>query len=359
MNRLFKSIGAGALHYGGGITLLEMWGRAHGTPTLTIIGYHRVVEEPLETLTSSPHGMVVSAGMFEQQIAYLARRYRVLSLAEVVDRCERGIPFPPRSCLISFDDGWRDNYTVAFPILVRHGLPATIMLTTDYIGTTNRFWYTRLIPIVLSKEFRAVQNGDELDPYPDPIGAELVRLRTCKTDLRTPHLNPLIEIMKRYPNEVIEAVISGLAARFGCPDPHAGERMMLDWDEVREMVRSGITMGSHSRSHRILTQLSDREVVDELRGSKTEIEKRLGRPVESIAFPNGNCTDALIKMVWEVGYRVLFLSAKRANLAHRSHRVFPAVCIDNGSSAGLRGEFSASRFSCTVSGAAGRLGLGR
>jgi peptidoglycan/xylan/chitin deacetylase (PgdA/CDA1 family) len=351
---LLKSLASGALYYSGGISLLKATQRARLGSGFSVIGYHRVVAQPLETVATSPHGMVVTRDAFERQIAYLRRRWRIVALPEVLDLCERGRPVPARACVITFDDGWRDNYDVAFPVLQRYRVPATILLTTDYIGTTNSFWYSRLIPLVVSDEFRRLRPLDQpVDGCPEAVWTELVRLRNLETRLVPRHVDPLLEIMKAFPVPAIEHIVSRLAARLEFPAQGLDDRLMLNWDEVRELWRGGVTMGAHSRSHRILTQLSADDARDELRGSKAEIEKQLGCRVESMAFPNGNCSDELLDMVWAAGYRVVFLSLKPGSRRYFSSKVLPAFCMDDGSSAGLLRPFSPSRFEFKLSGATG------
>src|SRR5262245_33512503 len=125
---LVKTIGAGALYQCG---ILDGISR----PALTVLGYHRVLKEPMETVTHSPLGMVVSAATFERQLAYTARRYRMVSLQDIADACDGTRPLPARACFVTFDDGWVDNYTVAYPILRRMGIPSAVFVTTDYVGT--------------------------------------------------------------------------------------------------------------------------------------------------------------------------------------------------------------------------------
>ncbi|MFZ5862716.1 MAG: polysaccharide deacetylase family protein [Nitrospirota bacterium] len=359
MKELLKSLACGALYYSGGISLLKSVQRSRLGSGVSVIGYHRVVAQPLDMVTTAPHGMVVTRDTFERQIRYLSRRWRIMDLPEVIDLCERRRPMPARACIITFDDGWRDNYDVAFPVLQRYRAPATILLTSDYIGTTDSFWYSRLIPLVVSDAFRRFRPEDRpFDGCPDAVWAELVRLRRIGTPLVPRHADPLLEIMKRFPIAEIEAVVSRLAACLDAPAQGPEGRLMLNWDEVRELRRGGVAMGAHSRSHRILTQLTAEDARGELVGSKADIEKQLGCPVESMAFPNGNCSDALLGMVWEAGYRVVFLSVKPGNERYHSSKVLPAFCMDDGSSAGLLRTFSPSRFAFKLSGATGLLRRG-
>ena len=104
-----------------------------------VLVYHRVLRSPLEEPVFVQPGMYVSADTFQRQAAFLKERFHVVPLAELVERIETG-----RSvggcCAITFDDGWHDNFTQAFPVLKEFQLPATVFLATGFIGTDRLFW---------------------------------------------------------------------------------------------------------------------------------------------------------------------------------------------------------------------------
>ena len=116
----------GLVRTGGWNVLLRTWARRDATIVLT---YHRVLEKWEPTLDYSQPGMVVTVPTFERQLSFLERHFEIVPLRRLIeDRAMRGVARRPR-CVITFDDGWRDNYDMAFPILRRHDIPATIFLT--------------------------------------------------------------------------------------------------------------------------------------------------------------------------------------------------------------------------------------
>jgi peptidoglycan/xylan/chitin deacetylase (PgdA/CDA1 family) len=306
-----------------------------------VLGYHRVLERAVDDVTSCPPGMVVSRPMFERQIAWAARQYRMLDLDEILESCDRGRPLPARAGLVTFDDGWRDNYTVAYPILRRMGVPAAVFVTTDFIGTRRAFWFTPLMESLLQGKGRGLQPGDgRAAGWPAELAEELDRLASGPKPLRAGHLTPLVEALKRHPEARIEEMVSRLGTRLnGCGAANSPEAHFLTWDEVRELDRHGMRAGSHTCSHRILTQLSDGEARQELRHSRQRLEQELGREVASIAFPNGDYFPAHMAAAHEAGYRLFFVST-RVHPGGPAGRVFPRPCVEDRVGRGPFGGFS-------------------
>ncbi|HNX96665.1 MAG TPA: polysaccharide deacetylase family protein, partial [Candidatus Aminicenantes bacterium] len=116
--------------------------RPRGRP-LAILMYHRVVPPEWARRVLSHPDIVVSAASFRQQVAFLAARYRVIPLADFVTAAQAGTPPPARAVVLTFDDGWEDNYQTAFPVLRAAGLSATVFLTAGLIGSREMFWQER------------------------------------------------------------------------------------------------------------------------------------------------------------------------------------------------------------------------
>jgi hypothetical protein len=105
--------------------------------TAIILMYHSI-NDPSVNLIYTPN--IVSLENFEKQVMYLASKKRVISLEELVTNIQKGIKFPKGCVVITFDDGYKDNYTNAYPILKEYNLPATFFLATDYIGSNKMKW---------------------------------------------------------------------------------------------------------------------------------------------------------------------------------------------------------------------------
>ena len=285
---------------------LRLWAERDAVIILT---YHRVIDKWDETLDYSQPGMVVTASTFERHVAILKAHFEIVPLGGLfADGHTAGRATRPR-CVVTFDDGWRDNYDLAFPILRRHDIPATIYLTTDFIGTNRAFWHTELMYLLTNAKLASVL-GDEraFRAYPDPVRHHLKRL--ARLDGAGAHaLDPLIEAVKTLCNdEAAEELVHSLTKAAGIQRPLVLDRtFFLDWDQVRTMAAGRVEIGSHGCSHRILTRLPAERADDELIRSKAEIERRIGRQVKHFAFPNDDASGALLNAAATAGYRTACL----------------------------------------------------
>ena len=306
--RLAKALFGRALVRGGfWQRRLRSWAERNAALILT---YHRVTEKWDGTLDYSQPGMVVTNSTFERQVAILKEHFEVVTLSALLaDGTSAGRPARPR-CVITFDDGWRDNYDLAFPILRRHDLPATVFLATDFIGTDRAFWHTELIYLFTRTDLsRSLGAGITSRAYPDPVRQALRRL-AGDAPLGARDLDPLIETVKALcDEEVIEELVHTLSRVVGLRRPLFQDRkFFLDWDQVRAMASAGFEIGSHGCSHRILTRLSADTANEELVRSKAEIERRVGGKVEHFAFPNETASGDLITAAATAGYRTACLA---------------------------------------------------
>ena len=363
--------------------LLVKWARGHEAIVLT---YHRVIEKWDRTLDYSQPGMVVTAETFNHQLAFLKRYFEIVPLSSLISNFEFRISnFPdlantqflpasadpaspkaesqnphlssltnPKSeipnskfarplCVLTFDDGWRDNYEIAFPILRKHGVPATIFLTTDFIGPNRSFWHTELMYLLLHGELVQLRRSRrDFDAYPASLRPHLIRLARLTQAPSAHDVDPLIEAVKDTCDEkFINELMRDLAGVLRRRRPFLTDRrFFLDWDQVRKMAAAGIEIGSHGCSHRILTRLKAEEAEEELVRSKAEIKARIGQEVYHFAFPDGAGNRSLIESAGRAGYKSACLLASApgggpfGTLAVRRHGMHEAV------SAGANGSIS-------------------
>lgn len=283
---------SGVLHYA----------RRQHRDEVLILTYHGVLKKGTESYVNRNF---VSQAMFEAQLRWLRAHYHVLPLAEIIDGLAGKRSLPPFPAAITFDGGYRNNYTVAFPLLLKYNLPATVFLTTNFIGESRKkLWVERVDAIIHSATARrlSLQMNGNLTVFDvsskrakvhasDHIRAYLKSLNPAERERKILSL----EVQVEQPRDCIE---------------EAEERYaFLSWDEVRTMAEGGIEFGSHTASHAILSTLSSEDAKNELRRSKEAIETQLGRACELFSYPNGQARDFCQRdqaLLQELGFRAAF-----------------------------------------------------
>jgi len=265
---------------------------------IVILMYHRVLEDDDKNISLMQPGMYVKKSTFEMQMEFLSRNYKIISMSNFLDRYSaRAFDSSERYCVITFDDGWRDNYDVAFPILKKLSIPATIFLAEGYVGTEKCFWYeeiARLIAFV--RDHNLYDQKQEFVNEPEVMISDLVYSR----DFSIEKLNYVLEQCKRFSlNEINEAIKS---LSFPMKDAGTQDRLMLNWDEVDEMAKYGISFGSHTSEHHILTTITSDIAQEEIEKSNERLSTRNINYIPVFCYPNGRFNDEIKAMVISAGY---------------------------------------------------------
>lgn len=236
-----------------------------------ILLYHRIKDGEASLFGST------SISVFSRQMAMLSRHFRVFPLEELVQRAASK-DVPPRAIAITFDDGYRDNYQNAFPILKQLSLPATIFLATGPLDSNRPLWHDRVFDAL--ERTRAEWVSIDGERYP---------LRTLSD--RRAALNAFRRYLRGHTLRDWDLWIERLLSELGTLHEGHLHSEKLRWQEVEEMSKDGITFGAHTVTHPILTRMPLDQAAEEIRISKEAIEKRLGTPVRLFAYPNGGRDD--------------------------------------------------------------------
>lgn len=235
-------------------------------PRLSILIFHQVLPEPDPLRPGTP-----DAQAFARQLDWLASVYRVLPLAEAVDRLRDG-SLPRRAAAITFDDGYADNLDVAAPILRARGLPATFFLTTAWLDGGMMF-NDQLIETVRRWPGRGL-DGRAWGLPVFPLAGDGARVAAYEA---------LITAWKHLPFEQRAARVAELSgAVAGLP-----ERLMLDRSGVLALRATGMDLGGHTHAHPILATLDRTTAEQEIRHNKRVLEELLGERLRLFAYPNG------------------------------------------------------------------------
>jgi peptidoglycan/xylan/chitin deacetylase (PgdA/CDA1 family) len=308
-----------------------------------ILGYHRVVDDYDASARTEMASMLISRAMFEHHLERLGREFRFVSLDEIGEHAESGVPFREPVAAITFDDGYRDVYEHAFPVLKRKGIPGAVFVVTDLVG--QPFWqiHDRLYHLV-AKAYAAWD-----DPRRELFGllgdlhlpaAEVLSTRAAtRNPLRT------VDSLLSLSQADVDRLMTGLEAIVGngCHDIP----LSLTWPMLLEMRRNGITIGSHTRTH-ISLPAETRDVARaELEGSKHVLEMHLGEPISHFAYPGGQFTPADVDEIARAGYRFAYTACPHGDPRH------PALTMERlllweGSSIDGAGRFSSAILDCQV-----------
>lgn len=267
-----------------------------------VIMYHGVAPEVVDPLVE---GMHISARLFREQVRYLRRHYRIVPLGDLVERLARGERVPDDWVVLTFDDGYRNNLTCARAILREEGnLPMSVFVATEFIGAGRTSWTSRVLMATLHGSVSQLR-------VPDREGGWRVRparSRRHRANLFWEML-PLLKSLGAAPREI---VLEEFFSQFRAGEPAEIRARFpsfdfLSWDEVRELRRDGVDIGSHSRTHAFLrSELGRTGLEDEILGSRVRIERELGAAPLHFAYPNGSRTDFCElsgELLHEAGYR--------------------------------------------------------
>jgi len=289
---LFKSVITGGLYYSG---LLRCFLRKEFRDKGFILMYHRIVHSPGEDAVPLQPGMYVTDETFERHLAFLKKKYSIIPFHEMVHRINQGRT-TGECCSITFDDGWRDTYDTAFPLLKRHQVPASVFLASGYIGTDKWFWPEELA-WCLEKLLKQDAWNAETDGF---IKSLMPEMNSGNKKNHTDLIDIAIEKVKKYRPERREALLA--AIREALPSG-SRVRLMMSWSEAAEMQKSGlVSFGAHTVNHIYLDQVGQDTARLEISSSKKVIEDHLGVPVTLFAYPNGNYTPQTIGMLEQSGF---------------------------------------------------------
>lgn len=245
---------------------------------ITILAYHGVLDKALPF----DDWCFISQKAFEEQIRYLSENFNIVHLSEAVAMLDRGDVDQP-TAVITFDDGYQNNYDFAFPILKKYNAPATIYLVSDQMDGDDTIWFCRLNQALVNTANSSLSwNGMHLHlSTPSGKSAASARIQSSLKGMENSRLleevATLIERLGGNPNQPIEN--------------HSPYRL-LSQTEIDEMRDSGLVeFGAHTCSHAILSRLSAEEQAREINGCKTAIENMVGRSCDHFAYPNGSTQD--------------------------------------------------------------------
>ncbi len=274
---------------------------------LLVLNYHGVVAEEhvgddlAESADSFLHRNAISRARFCEQMEVTRKQFHHVSAGDVLDWIAGRGGLPDSPVLITFDDGFRNNATIAAPELQRLGIPAVFHLAAGYIGTDRILWPLELDQLIL---------GWPQETFPLPDCAEEIELPKSPAQLCDLCDNAR-KLCKKLADSARRDYLDMLRSRHTLTlhDVDAELNEFMTWDDARTLSRNGFAIGSHTMEHPILTKLDADELCRELSESKQTIERELGTECPILAYPNGGPEDfspAVVDAARDAGYQLAF-----------------------------------------------------
>lgn len=264
-----------------------------------ILAYHGVVHDKdqinLTKSVVSYDGKHISESSFKKQIEYLKKRYALMSLSDYIKSIKTDKRLPNNVCVLTFDDGYHNNYSVVFPILKEKNVPSTMFICVNPITEGQLAWPDSL-EIMINKTLKKEIN---IDYKSKNVHYDL-------SDIRK-KIEACIDIKKRLKgidDFERKRILDILSTNLGVILKQRGESKaysMLSWNEVSEMS-DFMDIGSHTLNHPSLSRLQDEQLKDELIKSKNDITKKIKKVATSISYPNGIYNNKVKEFSKKAGY---------------------------------------------------------
>jgi peptidoglycan/xylan/chitin deacetylase (PgdA/CDA1 family) len=266
--------------------------------SLLVLSYHRIGNPDQDLF--DPGVFSATADQFDDQISYLKRHVSLVTLPEALAFIDGSIEEKTRRCraLLTFDDGYLDNYEIAYPILRSHGAQGVFFLTTGMVGSCQVPWWDRIAYLVRTARRRRFTLC-----YPADLPVDI------DENGLTESLRNILKSYKQPDNSDPARFIQELAEKAEGENVPETLRRFLDWGEAREMAAGGMAIGSQTHSHQVLSQLGPDQQFHELSASRAMLKEHLGVDADALVYPVGaraSFTDRTQKLAREAGYRAAF-----------------------------------------------------
>lgn len=315
--------------------ILYIYNAFRNRNVLSVVMFHRVLsEQDPRWLTADPEWSVTTR-FFDQCLSFFKKNYNVISM-RVLDECfNEGKKLPPRSLLITFDDGWSDNYQYAYDILKSHQVPSVVFVVSDIVGKTHSFWQDELFSLWRA-ELITGDVANELWKKSELPGCSMNLDWSLEESIR----KFISELNKNDLSHIgkIQNDIKRLCA--GLP----GTALMLTQSELKELSLADIEIGSHGKTHNPLTRVAD--PFGELTTSRLELTRLLnadgGLEIKTISFPHSKANQNIVDLAFKAGYKYLFTGGDCVNKLADRHCVFGRFNIHQGRVSKRDGSLSAA-----------------
>jgi peptidoglycan/xylan/chitin deacetylase (PgdA/CDA1 family) len=260
--------------------------------------YHRIGDKDKSPFDRAIFSCTEQA--FEQQIIVLKQHFKIINTIELAKLIKRNDKVNDRFAVITFDDGYLDNFTIALPILKKHQVTAVFYLTTDFLDSNKITWWDEIAYLLrksVGNEYQLPKSNytytlvkENIDNIIRNIMSEIKQTKYFSV------LDALENIRMKFP----------LAHQTLLAEEH---QLFMNWQQANELLIQGMEVGSHTLTHPILSQIGIEQHEKEIVDSKLLLEQRLNCKINSIAYPVGRyyCyNEQTIEFTLAAGYKIAF-----------------------------------------------------
>jgi peptidoglycan/xylan/chitin deacetylase (PgdA/CDA1 family) len=341
MLKAFAKTGVAAvLGWTGADRALSSWAGTLEPPL--VVGYHAVVEDVRAHAGRAIAPNLISLDMLRHQLEWIGRRYRFMTLDDLGAQMERGEPFERPCAAVTFDDGYVGVYRHALPLLQHMGVPAGVFIVTELTGRSDLQVYDKIylllehvLPLIGHSERRLRQL----------LQTKNIALREPDSDRRLDAFGTMRWLLDSFTQKTLRKVIEALETVSGIRDLDYPDLQMMDWEMVQAMDACGVTIGSHTQTHALLTEESVERAANQTAGSMATLKRRLDRPIRHFAYPDGRFNAAVVASVAAAGYRYAYGTCLRRDPRHPNLTI-PRTLLWERSCVDAEGRFSPALMQC-------------
>lgn len=284
------------VHHG----ISQVFSSGNRKPSVTVLMYHEVLEDGQDIDAWT----VVRASEFRKQMGYLKSNYDVISLDAARDLIKSGEMSKGKYAVVTFDDGYAGNLRMVLPVMAALNLPFTVFCATEASEQGEPYWWDKVILSALASEKRLTLTDMLLGTY------DFSKRKHGKS--RWNEIQRLLTDLKRVEDERRGQILHGMVWQTDALK-QAGSLRPMTPQQVRELAGAAqVTIGAHSHTHDILTQLNAEEAEDSILRSKEKLEAWTGRSVNYFSYPNGDYSPPLMRAVKRAGFLAAVCTEERA-----------------------------------------------
>ncbi len=279
-------------------SMLDILERLPRRPRLVVINYHRIGY--FDKTPFDPGVFSASQDILSDQVRHLKKNYDLVTPEDAIDIIAGKAPLRSTAILITFDDGYLDNYELALPVLQTHDAKAIFFLVTAYLDDPHQApWWDAIAWLVRRCAGRTLSLT-----YPSEfeVAVDEANINTA-----------IAEVLQHFKGPEVdgERFLTELEREVGASRRDISEdcRLFMNWEEAAQMRDAGMTIGLHTHTHRILSQIDAVAQRWELSECRARLSDRLGEPGRFFAYPVGSreaFTETTKRLVEEVGFDAAF-----------------------------------------------------